>query len=60
MATLPAVEGMFDRAFKQAIYVDSDVPKATAPITRDIQGVLGDRLTVPRYLFREGMAEIEE
>ena len=60
MATLPAVEGMFDRAFKQAFYVDADVPTATATIARDIQGVLGDRLTVPSYLFREGMTEIEE
>jgi hypothetical protein len=60
MATLPAVEGMFDRAFQQAFYVDADVPTATATIARDIQGVLGDRLTVPSYLFREGMTEIEE
>jgi multiple sugar transport system substrate-binding protein len=60
MATLPAVEGMFDRAFKQAFYVDADVPRATATITREIQGVLGDRLTVPSYLFREGVTEIEE
>ena len=60
MATLPAVEGMFDRAFQQAFYVDCDVPTVTATITRDIQGVLGDRLTVPRYLFREGMTESEE
>ena len=60
MATLPAVEGMFDRAFKQAFYVDADIPNATATIARDIQGMLGDRLTVPSYLFREGMTEIEE
>ena len=56
----PAVEGMFDRAFKQAFYVDGNVSQATATIARDIQGVLGDRLTVPSYLFREGMTEIEE
>jgi multiple sugar transport system substrate-binding protein len=60
MATLPAVEGMFDRAFKHAFYIDADVPKATATIAHNIQGVLGDRLTVPSYLFREGMTEIEE
>ena len=60
MATLPAVEGMFDRAFKHAFYVDADVPKATATIARDIQGMLGDRLTVPSYQFRDGMTEIEE
>jgi hypothetical protein len=47
MTTLPAVEGMFDRAFQQAFYVDRDIPTATATIARDIQGVLGDRLTVP-------------
>jgi multiple sugar transport system substrate-binding protein len=60
MATLPAVEGMFDRAFKQAFYVDADVSRATATIARDVQGMLGDRLTVPSYLFREGMTEMEE
>ena len=60
MATLPVVEGMFDRAFKQAFYVDADIPKATATIALDIQGVLGDRLTMPSFLFREGMSEIEE
>jgi multiple sugar transport system substrate-binding protein len=60
LATLPAVEGMFDRAFKQAFYVDADVPRATAAIARDVQGMLGDRLTVPSYLFRDGMTEIEE
>jgi multiple sugar transport system substrate-binding protein len=60
MATLPAVEGMFDRAFKQAFYVDADVQTAVATIARDIEGVLGDRLTVPSYLFREGTTEIEE
>lgn len=60
MATLPAVEGMFDRAFKQAFYVDADVQTAVATIARDIHGVLGDRLTVPSYLFRDGMTEIEE
>ena len=27
---------------------------------RRIHGMLGDRLTVPRYLFREGITEIEE
>jgi hypothetical protein len=59
MATLPAVEGMRDRAFKQAFYVDRDVARATATIVRDIQGVLGDRLTFPSYLFRDGMTEIE-
>jgi hypothetical protein len=47
MTTLPAVEGMFDRAFQQAFYVDRDIPTATATIARDIQGVLGDRVTVP-------------
>jgi multiple sugar transport system substrate-binding protein len=60
MATLPAVEGMFDRAFKQAFYVDADVQTAVATIARDIHGVLGDRLTVPSYLFRDGMTEVEE
>ena len=47
MATLPAVEGMFDRAFKQAFYVDADVQTAASAIARDIHGMLGDRLTVP-------------
>ena len=60
MATLPAVEGLFDRAFKQAFYVDADVQAAAAAIAREIHGVLGDRLTVPSYMFREGMTEIEE
>jgi hypothetical protein len=60
MATLPAVEGMFDRALKQAFYVDADVRAAAAVIARDIHGVLGDRLTVPSYMFRAGMTEIEE
>jgi hypothetical protein len=60
MATLPAVEGMFDRAFRQAFYVDADVARAATTIARDIQGILGDRLTVPSYLFREGMTEVEE
>jgi hypothetical protein len=58
-ATVLDVEGMFDRAFKQAFYVDRDVARATATIVRDIQGVLGDRLTFPSYLFRDGMTEIE-
>ena len=60
LATLPAVEGMFDRAFKQAFYVDANVQAAAATIAREIHGVLGDRLTVPSYLFRDGMTEIEE
>lgn len=60
MATLPAVEGIFDRAFKQAFYVDADVPAAVAAIAREVHGVLGDRLTVPNYMFRDGMTEIEE
>jgi multiple sugar transport system substrate-binding protein len=60
VAMLPAVEGMFDRAFKQAFYVDADIPRATATISREIRGMLGDRLTVPSYLFREGMTEVEE
>jgi multiple sugar transport system substrate-binding protein len=60
MATLPAVEGLFDRAVKQAFYVDADVPSAVASIARDIRGVLGDRITVPSYMFRDGMTELEE
>lgn len=60
MATLPAVEGMFDRAFKHAFYVDADVQAAAEAIARDVHGVLGDRLTVPSYMFRAGMTEIEE
>jgi multiple sugar transport system substrate-binding protein len=60
VATLPAVEGVFDEAFQRAFYLDADVPAATAAIARDIQGILGDRLTVPRYLFRDGMVEREE
>src|SRR5262249_55617801 len=60
LATLPAVEGAFDRALKQAFYVDADVSGAADAIGRDIRGMLGDRLTVPRYLFRESMTEIAE
>ncbi|MBA3450196.1 MAG: sugar ABC transporter substrate-binding protein [Chloroflexia bacterium] len=60
MATLPAVEGMFDSAFKQAFYVDADVQRAATTIAHNVHGMLGDRLTVPSYLFRDGMTEIEE
>ena len=60
IATLPAVEGAFDQAFQRAFYVDADVPAATASFVREVEGILGDRLTVPRYLFRDGMVEIEE
>lgn len=60
IATLPSVEGVFDRAFQQAFYVDADVRLAAASISRDVQGMLGDRLTVPRYLSREGVVEREE
>jgi multiple sugar transport system substrate-binding protein len=60
IATLPSVEGVFDTAFRQAFYVDADVSAATASFAQNIQGILGDRLTVPRYLFRDAMTEIEE
>jgi multiple sugar transport system substrate-binding protein len=60
VATLPAIEGMFDRAFKQAFYVDADVRAAAATIAREAQGMFGDRLTAPNFLARQGMTEIEE
>jgi multiple sugar transport system substrate-binding protein len=60
IATLPAVEGTFDRAFQQAFYVDADVQRAAASIVSDVQGMLGDRLTVGRYLSWDGMIEREE
>jgi multiple sugar transport system substrate-binding protein len=60
IATLPSVEGTFDRAFQQAFYVDADVRRAAATIASDVQGMLGDRLTVPRYLSWDGMIEREE
>jgi len=60
IAALPAVEGTFDTAFKRAFYVDADVAAATADIARGIHGMLGERLTVPRFMFREGETEAEE
>jgi multiple sugar transport system substrate-binding protein len=60
LTTLPSVEGAFDRAFRQAFYVDADVGTAVAAIARGLDGILGDRLTTPRSLFREGMTEREE
>jgi multiple sugar transport system substrate-binding protein len=60
VATLPAVEGVFDRAFKQAFYVDADVLAAAATIAREARGMFGDRLTAPNFLARQGMTETEE
>lgn len=60
IATLPAVEGAFDQAFQRAFYVDADVPAATAEFAAGVHGILGDRLTAPRYLMRDGMVETEE
>lgn len=60
VATLPAVESAFDHAFKHAFYVDADVRTAAASIARELNGILGSRLTVPRFMFNEPTTEAEE
>lgn len=60
VATLPAVEGAFDHAFKYAFYVDADARTAAASIARELSGILGSRLTVPRFMFNEPTTEAEE
>jgi multiple sugar transport system substrate-binding protein len=60
IATLPTVEGVFDSSFKRAFYVDGDVAAAAANITRGVRGILGDRLTVPRFMFGEVETSAEE
>jgi hypothetical protein len=41
-------------------FVDAGIPTVNVTTSLDIQGILGDGLTVPSYLFREGITEIEE
>ena len=60
IATVPAVEQVFDAAFSTAFYADGDVAATAATFARKVTGVLGDRLTVPKYMFLDGQTEAEE
>jgi multiple sugar transport system substrate-binding protein len=60
LATLSAVQGAFDNAFGRAFYVDADVERAAAQIVGETRGILGDRLTVPKYMFKEAETGAEE
>jgi multiple sugar transport system substrate-binding protein len=53
IATLTAVEASFNQAFKHAFYVDADIPTAVTNFFTASRGVLGDRLSVPRYALME-------
>jgi multiple sugar transport system substrate-binding protein len=61
IATLPAVEASFNQAFKHAFYVDADVATASTNFFTASRGILGDRLSVPRFaLLETESAETEE
>lgn len=49
ITTLPALEASFNQSFKRAFFVDADIPTATTSFFAASRGVLGDRLSVPRY-----------
>lgn len=60
IATLPSVEQSFDGSFMHAFYVDGDVRGAAVNVSRSVHGMLGDRLTIPKFMFLEGQTEAEE
>jgi hypothetical protein len=45
ITTLPAVEQSFNQAFKQAFYVDADIPTAVDRVAADSKGLIGNLLT---------------
>lgn len=57
ITTLPAVEASFNQAFKHAFYVDADIPKAVTNFFDASRGVLGDRLSVPRFALLQSETE---
>ncbi|MEA2524896.1 MAG: multiple sugar transport system substrate-binding protein [Thermomicrobiales bacterium] len=60
ITTLPAVEASFNQAFKQAFYVDANVTTAVTNFFNASHGVLGDHLSVPRYVMMESESAMEE
>ena len=57
ITTLPAVEASFNQAFKHAFYVDANIPTAVTSFYTASRGVLGDRLSVPRYALLASESE---
>jgi multiple sugar transport system substrate-binding protein len=60
ITTLPAVEASFNQAFKHAFFVDANIPVATTNFFTASRGVLGDRLSVPRYALLDPEIPTEE
>ena len=60
ITTLPSVEASFNQAFKRAFFVDADIPTAMTNFFTASRGVLGDRLSVPRYALLDPEIPTEE
>jgi multiple sugar transport system substrate-binding protein len=60
LAILPAIESGFNQAFRRAFYVDADVTAAATTFAATTRGVLGDRLSIPRYVNWESESAAEE
>lgn len=60
ITSLPAVEASFNQAFKHAFFVDASVSTAVTSFYSASRGVLGDRLSVPRFALLDPEIPTEE